>query len=99
MQTTIFALLFIATAPIGLLPAILAIFHKIQGAGWVTLANAVVWIGFPFAQTIGIPVASVATMLVAWLFLLRFAIVKSSLPTDRAEPTARKNALDRSRDS
>jgi uncharacterized protein YhhL (DUF1145 family) len=91
MPITVVILLFIATAPIGLLPAILALFQKARNAGWIALANAIVWIGFPFAPAIGISAVSVAGMLVVWLFLLRLALAESRLPSDAAEPARSEN--------
>jgi uncharacterized protein YhhL (DUF1145 family) len=91
MPITVVTLLFIATAPIGLLPAILALFQKARNAGWVALANALVWISVPFAPSIRIPGVSVAVILVVWLFLLRFALTESRLPSDAAEPARSEN--------
>jgi hypothetical protein len=78
MQNMVFALLFLATAPIGLLPAILALFLHHPGATWVAVANLAIWAGPPLFQTIGFPLhISVVGALLIWLVLLRAVLVRS----------------------
>ena len=78
MHDTVFALLFLATAPIGLLPGILALFLRHPGAAWVAVANLGIWAGPPLFQTLGFPLhISVVGALVIWLLLLRVVLVRS----------------------
>jgi|SRR5688572_7882378 len=87
MPTTIAILLFVATAPIGLLPAILGLFQRLPGAGWIAFGNALLWISFPISQGLAIPGISVAVALILWLLLLRLVVIKSRSSKDAPEPT------------
>lgn len=81
MANTIFSLVFLASAPIFLMPSALAFFSKNKHAGAILTLNLVIWAGLYFLMSdslvsspqrvlaLPVPVA-----LLAWLVLLRFAI-------------------------
>jgi hypothetical protein len=79
MQVTVIALLFLATAPIHLLPAILAGFLRCRGTAWVVVANLAIWIGFPLSSALRVPVPlSLAGALILWLLLLRVVLNRTN---------------------
>jgi hypothetical protein len=75
MPFTVVALLFLATAPIHMLPAILAAFSRCRGWGWLVAANLAIWLGFPLSNAVRLPLQlGLAGALVLWLLLLRVAL-------------------------
>jgi hypothetical protein len=79
MPTTAIALLFLATAPIHLLPAILAVFLRTHDRAWVVAANLVLWIGFPLPIAAKFPVQiGLIGTLILWLLLLRLVLNRTT---------------------
>lgn len=79
MQETVYGLLFLASAPIALMPAAIALFTK-NRRGPIVAFNLLAWGGMylllrnaAFAQ--GPPSPGLIVIVIAWLVLLRFAIV------------------------
>jgi hypothetical protein len=79
MPFTVIAMLFLATAPIHLLPAILAVFLRCPGRAWVVVANLALWIALPLSSALGMPVQlGLVGALVLWLLLLRVVLNRTS---------------------
>src|SRR4051812_3706374 len=79
MPSTVIALLFLATAPIHLLPGILAVFLRCRGCAWVVAANLAIWIGFPLSNALRMPVQlGLVGALILWLLLLRVVLIRTS---------------------
>lgn len=80
MQDTVYTLLFLASAPIALMPAAIALFTKSSRAVLIVSVNVLVWGGMylllkgsVFAS--GVPAPGLIVLLIAWLVLLRFSIL------------------------
>jgi hypothetical protein len=80
MQDAVYTLLFLASAPIALMPAAIALFTKSHRAIPIVSLNVLVWGGVylllrgaSFAP--GLPSPGLIVLLIAWLVLLRFAIL------------------------
>jgi hypothetical protein len=80
MQDTVYSLLFLASAPIALMPAAIALFTKSHRAVPIVSFNVLVWggtylllKGSVFGG--GTPSPGLILLLIAWLVLLRFAIL------------------------
>jgi hypothetical protein len=79
MPSTVIALLFLATAPIHLLPAILAVFLRCRGRAWVVAANMTIWFSLPLSSALRMPVQlGVIGALILWLLLLRVVLNRTS---------------------
>src|SRR5215813_5664081 len=96
MQSTVFVFLFLTTAPIGLLPSILALFLRFRGVVWVGPTNLAVWLAFPLSVEIQLPFhISLDVALILWLFLLRCVLVgESSRIGSGAPQTVANRSLD-----
>jgi len=80
MDSTVFTLMFAASAPIVLLPTVFALFAKSRRASLIAGFNLLLWgalyltvkgaLGAPIPN---IPGLSLIVVLLAWLVLLRFA--------------------------
>ena len=82
MQDTVYSLLFLASAPIALMPAAIALFTKSRRAVPIVSLNVLVWGGAYLllrgsAFAAGTPAPGLILLLIAWLVLLRFAILPS----------------------
>jgi hypothetical protein len=78
MPPTVIALLFLATAPIHLLPAILAVFLRCRGRAWVVVANLAIWIALPLSGALRMPIQlGLVGALVLWLLLLRVVLKRT----------------------
>ena len=83
MQDTVYNLLFLASAPIVLMPAAIAVFTKSQRAVPVVAVNVLVWGGTYLlmrgaAFAARLPSPGLILMLIVWLVLLRFAVLPRS---------------------
>jgi hypothetical protein len=79
MPFTVIALLFLATAPIHLLPAILAVFLSCPGRALVVAANLALWFALPLSSALRMPVQlGLVGTLVLWLLLLRVVLNRTS---------------------
>ena len=80
MQNTLFILFFLASAPIALMPATIAMFTRSHRVVPVVSLNLLVWGGIylllrSVALTSSLPSPGLTLLLIAWLVLLRFAIL------------------------
>ena len=82
MENTVFTLLFFATAPIMLMPSAVAMFARRKHRIAIIAVNPIVWAGLYYLFREGAVggsrnglVLPLPLALVAWLILLRFAIV------------------------
>ena len=80
MQDTVYTLLFLASAPIALMPAAISLFTRSSRAVTIVSLNVVVWGGLflllrSSVSAANLPSPGVILLLVAWLVLLRFAIL------------------------
>ena len=127
MQTTVFTLMFLASAPIFLVPTFIALFSRRGHTLKVGSINLILWAFLYFtvrsvisdspslsdnpAPRFGLPFQpSVAVLLIAWLALLRYAIVggakhmdAETTPTQELtsgipEHASPNNSLERTRD-
>jgi len=87
MQSTVYSLLFLASAPIALMPAAIALFTKTRRKTFIVPLNLLVWGGLYLllrGSTLApgaLPSPGVIVLLIAWLVLLRFAILpKREMP-------------------
>jgi hypothetical protein len=74
METMIPGVLFLATAPIVLMPACIALFTRRRNASVILVFNMVVWAAVYPVMTQGAGIAGLIAILIAWLVLLRIAI-------------------------
>jgi hypothetical protein len=79
MQNTLFTVLFLASAPIALMPATIAVFTRSHRVVPIVSVNLLVWGGIylllrSVVSTSRLPSPGVILLLIAWLALLRFAI-------------------------
>jgi hypothetical protein len=88
LDNTIFSLLFLATAPIMLMPSAIALFARKKHASVILAVNLLVWGGLYLLMREGLATGSrsglalpVPVALITWLILLRFALVN-----DRESP-------------
>jgi hypothetical protein len=80
MQDTVYSLLFLASAPIALMPAAIALFTKSHRAVPIVSFNVLLWGGMYLllrGSAFGgsLPSPGLIVLLIVWLVLLRFAIL------------------------
>lgn len=97
MNQTLILIFFFATAPVALMPSVIALLTRHTSRAWVVAANLSLWSAiFVLAQSFTLDLSSVFRLptylaLIAWLTLLGWSVRG---PTSRATRTANPRDID-----